>query len=347
MNSRLVVWLEEIGRESVHLVGGKGANLGEMIRVGMPVPPGFAITTEAYKRFMEETGAAKAVSQCLARVGSEAREQYHEISRMICGIMETREMPTDIQAIITEHYKALGERCKCADVPVAVRSSGVAEDLASASFAGQHDTYLNVRGARELLLSVIRCWASLFTPRAMGYRVDRGMALEGEAISVSVQKLVDVCSAGVCFTIDPVSGDRSKVMIEGNWGLGESVVQGLVTPDRWVVNKETLKIQDVTIGQKAKQIVPLEGKTIEEDVAPEKQNQSCLPEEAVEKLAELAHKLELHYGMPQDVEWAVDSELPFPENIFLVQTRPVTVIAERSPTDRVLDRLLGMMRRSE
>lgn len=232
------------------------------------------------------------------------------------------------------------------EIAVGVRSSGVAEDSAEASFAGQFDTFLNLRGKKALMDSVKRCWSSLFGNRVLTYRARQGMtAGEGGSIGVVVQKMVKPRSAGVCFTIDPVSGNRSKIVIEGNWGVGESIVKGIVSPDRFVVNKDTLNIETRNISEKKNYIVAKQGKTKQEAVPLDKQNEPCLTDEEVRRIAELSKKLELHYGLPQDTEWAVDLDLSFPDNIFFVQARPVTFIpAQKSTTDKMLARMINRMR---
>ncbi len=238
-------------------------------------------------------------------------------------------MPKEIEAAIIDAYKKLSEKTRVVDVFVAVRSSATAEDLPDASFAGQQETYLNVRGADELIEKTVKCWSSLFTPRAIFYRTQKGFRHEDVLISVGVQKMVNSKAAGVAFTLNPVTGDRSQIVIEGNWGLGESVVSGSVTPDLYVIDKKTLKIVDKKIAKKTVEYVrdPKTGKTIHAEVPEERQEIPCLTDEEVRRLAELAKKIEEHYGRPQDIEWAIDKDLPFPENVFIVQSRPETVLS--------------------
>jgi len=190
-----------------------------------------------------------------------------------------------------------------------------------------------VRGADELLEKTIKCWSSLFTPRAIFYRTQKGFRHEDVLISVGVQKMVNAKAAGVAFTINPVTGDRSQIVIEGNWGLGESVVSGAVTPDDYIVDKKTLKVIDKRIAKKTVEYIrdPETGKTIHAEVPPERQNQPCLTDEEILRLAELAKRIEEHYGRPQDIEWAIDKDLPFPENVFIVQSRPETVWSVKAP----------------
>jgi pyruvate,water dikinase len=236
-------------------------------------------------------------------------------------------MPKDIGGAIRSAYEELCRKLGLSDVFVAVRSSATAEDLPDASFAGQQETFLNVKGVRHLLENTVKCWSSLFTPRAIFYRTEKGFAHEKVFISVGVQKMVNSKAAGVIFTINPVTGDPSQIVIEGNYGLGETVVSGAVTPDDFVVDKNTLKIIERRIAKKTVQYLRDlgTGKTVHLDVPVEKQEQPCLNDEEIIKLAELAKRIEQHYGKAQDIEWAIDSDLSFPDNIFIVQSRPETV----------------------
>ncbi len=325
---RLILWFEELSKEDVPLVGGKCANLGEMINAGIPVPPGFAVTAYAYKRFIEETGIKDKIYDILREVVKEKRpEEYQEASRRIRELIESTPMPKDIEEAIRRAYRELCKRVGVEELFVAVRSSATAEDLPGASFAGQQETYLNVRGEDEVVQKVQKCWSSLFTPRAIFYREQKGFAHEKVLISVAVQKMVNAKAAGVMFTIHPVTGERDKIVIEGNWGLGEAVVSGSVTPDEWVVDKNTLEILERRVVEKTVEYVrdPKTGKTIHAEVPPERRNAPCLTDEEVKKLAELGILIEKHYGAPQDIEWAIDRDMPFPENVFIVQSRPETV----------------------
>jgi len=326
---KLTLWFEEIGKEDIPLVGGKVANLGEMLQAGIPVPPGFAVTAQAYKKFITETGIAKKIYKTIEETVTDINvpQQFEEASKRVRKIIESTSMPREIEEAIEKAYKELSKRTKSTQVFVAVRSSATAEDLPGASFAGQQETYLNVKGGRELLQKTVRCWSSLFTPRAIYYRTQKGFKHEQVLISVGVQKMVNAKTAGVIFTINPVTGEQNQIVIEANWGLGESVVSGAVTPDNYVVDKKTLKIIGKRIAKKAVEYVsdPKTGKTIHVDVPPEQQRQPCLTDKEIVKLAELAKHIEEHYGHPQDVEWAIDRNLPFPENLLIVQSRPETV----------------------
>ncbi|MEM4703754.1 MAG: phosphoenolpyruvate synthase [Candidatus Bathyarchaeia archaeon] len=338
MSQNLVSWFENLRKTDIPSVGGKNANLGEMINAGIPVPPGFAITAYSYKRFIEETGIASKIYEIIKEtVTNPSDPKLYEIaSKKIRELIEATPMPKEIENAIRSAYEELGRKLGMTDVFVAVRSSATAEDLADASFAGQQETYLNVRGINEVLEKTVKCWSSLFTPRAIFYRTEKGFAHERVFISVGVQKMVNSKAAGVMFTINPVTGDANQIVIEGNYGLGESVVSGSVTPDDFVVDKKTLNIVERRIAKKLVQYVrdPTTGKTVHVEVPPEKQEQPCISDEEILKLAELAKRIEQHYGKAQDIEWAIDADLPFPSSLFITQSRPETVwsqVAEVAP----------------
>ncbi|MEM1539045.1 MAG: phosphoenolpyruvate synthase [Candidatus Bathyarchaeia archaeon] len=329
MKEDFVIWFEDLRRDDIPLVGGKNANLGEMINAGIPVPPGFAITAYAYKKFIEETGIAEKIYQNIEETVKDPNDpkQYEEASKKIRALIESTPMPKNLEKAVRLAYRELCRKLDMDAVPVAVRSSATAEDLPDASFAGQQETYLNVRGEDEVIEKTVKCWSSLFTTRAIFYRVQKGFAHEKVLISVGVQKMVNAKAAGVMFSINPVTGDPNQIVIEGSFGLGEAVVSGAVTPDHFVVDKRSMKIIDRRIAAKKVQYTrdPKTGKTAHLEVPIEKQNQPCLSDEEILQLAELAKKIEEHYGVAQDIEWAIDSDLKFPGNIFIVQARPETI----------------------
>ena len=329
MTKDLVIWFENLRKTDIPSVGGKNANLGEMTNAKIPVPSGFAITAYSYKKFIEETGISSKIYEIIKDTVTNPNDpaQYEIASKKIRELIESTPMPKEIEDAIRSTYEELCRRLNANDVFVAVRSSATAEDLPDASFAGQQETYLNVRGGDELIKNTVKCWSSLFTPRAIFYRSEKGFAHEKVFISVGVQKMVNSTSAGVIFTINPVTGDPSQIVIEGNYGLGESVVSGTVTPDDFVVDKSTLKIIERRIAKKTVQYLrdPNTGKTVHVDVPIEKQEQPCLNDEEILKLAELAKRIEQHYGKTQDIEWAIDRDISYPNNIFIVQSRPETV----------------------
>lgn len=333
MLTNLVIWFESLRKTDIPSVGGKNANLGEMTSAGIPVPPGFAITAYSYKKFIEETGIAQKIYEIIKETvtNPDDPKQYGIASKKIRELIEATPTPKDIESAIRSAYADLCKKLGVNDVFVAVRSSATAEDLADASFAGQQETFLNVKGADEVLKNTVKCWSSLFTPRAIFYRTEKGFAHEKVFISVGVQKMVNSRAAGVIFTINPVTGDSSQIVIEGNHGLGEAVVSGAVTPDDFVVDKKTLKIVERRLARKTIQYVrdPSTGNTVHVEVPAEKQEQPCINDEEILKLSELAKLIEQHYGKPQDIEWAIDRDIPFPTNMFIVQSRPETVWSQK------------------
>ncbi len=324
-----VLWFETVRNTDVPIVGGKNASLGEMINAGMPVPPGFAVTAYAYETFINQTGIAKKIYQIISETVTDPNDpkQYDAASKKIRALIEKTQMPPKLAKSIKAAYKELNERFSLKDAFVAVRSSATAEDLPDASFAGQQETYLNVKGPDELLEKVVKCWSSLFTPRAIFYRNEKGFAHDKVFISVGVQKMVNSRAAGVMFTINPVTGETDEIVIEGNYGLGETVVAGAVNPDDFVVDKDTLTIEERRIAKKTIHYIrdPKTGKTVHLDVPTEKQKKPCISDKEIIHLTKLAKLIEAHYKKAMDIEWAIDKDLSFPENIFVVQARPETV----------------------
>ena len=335
----IVVRLEDVRKEDIPLVGGKCANLGELTAKGVHVPPGFAVTAEAFRRFLEETRVGEVIHKTLGNSnGSRDPKQYEEASEQIRKILESAPMPEDIAGVVRNAYRELCEKTGDKNVTVAVRSSATSEDLPDASFAGQQDTFLNVRGEEQLVHFVQKCWGSLYTPRAIFYREEKGFPHEKVLISVGVQKMVQSKSSGVAFTLDPVNGDPSKIVIESTWGLGEALVAGIVRPDRFIVDKGTMQLVNKEIVPKMIEHLPdQKGLTVQSEVPVDRRNVSSLTDEEVIKIAETAVDIEDHYGTPQDVEFAVEHG-PARGSLYIVQTRPETFwskmkneSAEKSP----------------
>lgn len=324
------LWFQKAGKEALHLVGGKNASLGELIRADIPVPPGFSVTTEAYRDFLIEGGLKEKIEKILSPIGLQDVASLEKASETIQELIRTTPLPKAIAQVIRSNYQALCQVCEVPDIPVAVRSSATAEDLPGASFAGQQDTFLWVRRDEEVLDKIKSCMSSLFTARAISYRIKMGFPHEKVLISVGVQKIVDAKSAGVMFTLNPLNGDPSKVVIEGNWGLGETVVSGQVNPDKYVVDKVTKEIEK-TISQKWTECIfdPEKGMVCHLDIPHERQEVQCLEDQEVLELARYAKRIEEYYGSPQDIEWAIDKDKPFPLNIFLLQSRPETVWSQK------------------
>ena len=327
-----VCWLEECRKDSVPLVGGKCSSLGELISAGVRVPPGFALTTEGYRRFMAEAGIAAEIRTLLRRVDASDLGALETVSASIRQVIESRPFSTEVEDLVAEFYRKLSVRCCIPAVPVAVRSSATAEDLPGASFAGQQDTFLWIRGIDDLLHHMRRCISSLFTARAIAYRANKGFDHDQVAISVGVQKMANSFTAGVMFTIHPANGDRSVIVIDSNFGFGESVVSGEVTPDHFVVNKITLDIIDRTVSRKLVcYSVDLKTQRSQAMEVPfERQEVQSLIDDEITELAWLGKQIEKHYGCPMDIEWAVDKDLPAGGNLFILQARPETVWSQKS-----------------
>ena len=324
------------------LLGGKCASLVTMTAAGMPVPPGFAVTTALYDEFVRGSGLAAAIRTELHGLDQGDLAAVDAASARIRQQIRTREIPADLRAPILEGFAALQERF-AVEVPVAVRSSATAEDLPGASFAGQQDTFLWIRGAGAVLEHVRRCWASLYTCRAILYRARNGVADEGLSMAVGVQKMVNARVAGVAITMDPTNGDRSKVAIDASYGLGEMVVAGRVTPDNVLMDKVMACVVAETIGDKHAELVPdavPDGarsaragpgadRLVEREVDEERRRRRCLTHEELAAIVAMAKRAEKHYGCPQDVEWALDADLPRGQDLLLLQARPETVHSGR------------------
>ncbi|MEU8035567.1 PEP/pyruvate-binding domain-containing protein [Streptosporangium sp. NPDC049078] len=304
------------------LAGGKGASLARMARAGLPVPDGFHVTTDAYRDFVSRDGLNNQIMEAVSGMPPE------QASRRIAALFTEREIPAETAAEIRAAHARLG-----ADVPVAVRSSATAEDLPDMSFAGQQDTYLNVRGD-GLLDAVRRCWASLWTARAIAYRASNGVPQDDVALAVVVQELVAADAAGILFTANPVTGARDQVVINASWGLGEAVVGGQVTPDTVVVSKERGEIVEERVGDKTVMTVRTPGGTREEAVPENLRHRPVLAHAEVTRLARLATRIEELYGTPMDVEWVRREE-----TFLVVQARPITRL--RQPVEEWNDSLTG------
>jgi len=322
----IVVRLEDVRKDDIPLVGGKCANLGELTAKGVHVPPGFAVTAEAFRRFLEETKIGEIIHKTLGiSNGSRDPKQYEEASEEIRKILESAPMPEDIAGKVRTAYRELCEKTGDKNVTVAVRSSATSEDLPDASFAGQQDTYLNVQGEDQLVHYVQKCWGSLYTPRAIFYREEKGFPHDKVLISVGVQKMVKSESSGVAFTLDPINGDPSKIVIESTWGLGEAIVAGIVRPDRFIVDKGTMQLIHKEIVPKMIEHIPNDkaGLTMQADVPVERRNVSSLTDEQVIEIAKVAVDIEDHYHTAQDIEFAVEHGATG-SSLFIVQTRPET-----------------------
>lgn len=328
--SLFIRFFDEPGAAPIDLLGGKCASLVNLTNAGMPVPPGFAITTDAYTAFIETSGVADDIHRLLASVDTDDVASVDTASSLIRDEILARQVPEPIREEFAEAYAALQSRFST-EQPVAVRSSATAEDLPDASFAGQQDTYLWLIGRDEVAEHVRRCWASLYTSRAIVYRLKNGIPNEGLSMAVAVQKMVDARTAGVAMTIDPANGDRSTIVIDAAWGLGELVVSGTVTPDNLHVDKVMLTVVEEHLGDKHIELVPdPDARSIRERaVELERRSMRSLTDADVKAVATMAKRAEKHFGVPQDIEWAIDRTLPDGENLLLLQSRPETVWSDR------------------
>jgi len=314
-----IVQFQDVGKDDVRLVGGKGANLGEMTRAGMPVPPGFIITSRAYFSFLDISGLAPQIKQLLANLDYNDNKALGKVSNAIKHLIISAEIPMDMAKEIKAAYRRLSGP---EDIYVAVRSSATAEDLPKASFAGQQVTLLNVKGEDAVVDAVRRVWASLFEARAIFYRHERGFDHFKIGIAVPVQKMVESEKSGVMFTVEPLTNDREKIEIEAIFGLGEAIVTGQVTPDIYLVRKSDLQIVDKRISSQPWKIELKEGRNQHVEIPQDRRSMQKLTDEEILGLARYGIILEEHYNFPQDAEWAIEGG-----NIYLVQTRPITTLA--------------------
>jgi len=328
---KAIVWFNEVTKKDIPLVGGKGANLGEMTNAGIPVPQGFIVTAAAYFDFVEKAGLTDKIRTLLEPLDVHDSKQLQDIAAKVQKVIEDADMPPEIAREIEQAYVKMGKGL------VAVRSSATAEDLPEASFAGQQATFLNVQGEKEVVRAVQECWASLFGARAIFYRQEQGFEHFKVGIAVPVQKMVQSEAAGVMFTVEPTTSDTSKITIEAVLGLGEMIVSGDVTPDHYVVSKDGMKIIEKEIKKQEWKLIKKEGSTgkednIKVDLTPEEQARQKITDAEIALLAKIGLQLEDHYGNAQDVEWATEKG-----EMFIVQTRPVTTIKESTGTTRKID----------
>ena len=319
---KAILWFNEVTKDDVPTVGGKGANLGEMTRAKIPVPPGFIVTAGTYFDFLKKSKLTDKISRLLKPLNPDNSNQLHQIAGQVKQLISDTPIPPEIAGEIEQAYKKMGGGL------VAVRSSATAEDLPEASFAGQQRTFLNVEGEKEVVSAVQGCWASLFEPRAIFYRHQQGFDHFKVGIAVPVQRMVQSQASGVMFTIEPVTSDSNHIIIEAVYGLGEAIVSGEITPDLYIVDKKEAKITSKKSARQEHQLVRNPGAVGEEaniwvDIAAEEQGKQKVTDEEIIKIAKLGKKLEEWYQFPQDIEWAKENS-----EIFIVQTRPVTTIKE-------------------
>jgi pyruvate,water dikinase len=325
-----IIWFEDYQPADAPVVGGKNSSLGTLFSAGLPVPPGFAVSADCYRKAMADGGLAAELDALTARLDPRDHAAVAAAGVRARELIGSLDLADGLAGAIRQAYAQLCGRCGDDALPVAVRSSATCEDQPDASFAGEHDTYLWVRGADEVVRHVLRCWASLFTDRGIAYRLERGYTKAGEAMSVGVQQMVTPRAAGVAFTLNPSNGDRSQIAIDASWGFGEAVVSGEVTPDNFLVDKVMGTITKRTISAKTLEYRLVDSDTVTAvPVDTERQSVPCLCDEEIAAVAKLARRAEKHYRCPQDVEWALVGSPSSAPEVLLLQSRPETVWSRR------------------
>ncbi len=328
-----ILWFREIKKEDIAYVGGKGANLGEMVNEAFPVPMGFVVTAQAYFKFIEEKGIKAEIIQKIDSIDVEKTEELERISKEVRELILRTPMNRMLEGEIKDAYSKIGEK-KIAFIStreeeyVAVRSSATAEDLPEASFAGQQDTFLNIKGRMDVVEAVRRCWASLFTARAVYYRKKQGFETEGIGIAVVVQKMIDSEIAGILFTAEP-TGDTTKMLIEAGYGLGEAVVSGSITPDTYTIEKGTFKIIEKKISKQEWSIERAGKGSEKRDVPKSKQSKQKLGDKFIIYLSKIGRQIENHYKKPMDIEWALHEK-----QLYIVQARAITTLGIKNKMEK-------------
>jgi len=304
----------ELGKNDVGMAGGKGASLGEMTQVGIPVPPGFVILANAFKKLISDNQIAEKIDKILKKIDPAKTETVNRGSAEIRVLFNKTQISQDIADEIIKAFDNLGAEF------VAVRSSATAEDSSSTSWAGELETYLNVSKDR-IIETVKKCWSSLFTPRAIFYRIEKKMHTEDVSVAVVVQKMLDPDISGITFTVHPVTKDKNSMVVEAGWGLGEAIVGGRIIPDTYVVDKEKMSVIKKFLNAQKKMIKRINNETKEIAVPEDKKEKPKLTDQDILRLAQLCKKIEKHYGKPQDIEWAVENN-----QFYILQARPITTL---------------------
>jgi phosphoenolpyruvate synthase/pyruvate phosphate dikinase len=338
--------LRDLRRSDGAEFGGKSANLGELLAIGLDIPTGFAVSAGAFRSFLDTAALAGTIETAMARAAGGGVDDGEAASRAIADAVRRAPLPDELRAELTARHDELVRTYDGEVPPVAVRSSAIGEDGDEATFAGQQESFLWVRGLEQLCEAVRDCWASLYTPRAIAYRATLGSPEEEPAMGVTVQVMVDAEVSGVLFTCNPVSGDPSIVAVDASWGLGTAVVSGEVTPDNYLVSKVTGELVRRIVNPKPVEDVPHpSGRgTDRRGVPAERRDAPCLDDDALTALVDVARTVEGHFGSHQDVEWALARGRTEPGAVHVLQARPVTTLAERTPkpTGSALSLVLGM-----
>ncbi len=329
---KYTLFFKEALPEDYHLLGGKGASLASMTTANLPVPQGFCVTTNAYAAFLESGKITDIIIEKVNKIDCTDVAKLDLASEEIRQIILQEPLPVEVEENIKTSYQALCEMAGMSnELPVAVRSSATAEDLPDASFAGQQDTYLWVVGEGEVLENVRKCWASLYTSRAINYRKNQEIVESEVLMCVVIQKMVNARTAGVAMTLNPTNGDRSKIVIDSSWGLGEAVVSGEVTPDNFMVDKIMLQVLKSDIQNKHIEHVPdrINRCVVTKEIEGARATEPSLSEAEVKEICRMSKIIEKHYKCPQDIEWAIDFDLPEGQNFTLLQSRPETVWTQK------------------
>lgn len=331
---RKIIDVNELSVNDIPIVGGKGANLGELTSAGFPVPHAFVLTTAAYDYFIKKSNIFNKITEKLENIDRSSDDSLTAASNEIRDMFETCEIPTDLKKEIVENYRRLFNNDK--EGFVAVRSSATAEDLPDASFAGQQETYLNVHGEKDLFDKVRKCWSSLFTARAIAYREEQNFSHEEVKLAVVVQKMVNSEVSGIMFTVDPNSGAK-EIVIEAGYGLGEAIVGGEVTPDTYKVDKSTMSVKKKRISTQKWMYTkdPKDGHTVKTNIPEKKQKQQKIDDRRISEVAEIGRQIEIHYDKPMDMEWCIEDN-----KVYIVQARPITAVGDSS-TNESIDSEIG------
>ncbi|PIN76519.1 phosphoenolpyruvate synthase [Candidatus Woesearchaeota archaeon CG10_big_fil_rev_8_21_14_0_10_36_11] len=322
-----IAWFKDLSKDSIAIAGGKGSNLGEMFNKGINVPNGFAVTAQAYAEYLETTNIKNKINQFLHSIDIDNTEQLQHVAQQVQQLIISTPIPEDIVDEIKDNYELLGtdktnanELVEGKEVFVAVRSSATAEDLPNASFAGQQATYLNIKGKDNVVVAVLACWASLFTARAIYYREKNNFDHSKVLISAIVQKMVNSDRSGIMFTVNPATNIENEIIIEAVYGLGEMIVSGQVNPNLYIIDKKTREIKKIEVKKQEVGLFRNElGENEKQDIPKNNQTTQVLTDAQIKELARLGKKIEEHYGLPQDIEWAIEKN-----EIFIVQSRAVT-----------------------
>lgn len=312
---KYVKFFKGLSKNDALIAGGKGASLGEMTNAKIPVPPGFVILSSSFEYFLAENDLTQEIEAILKKINHKEMEEVERASEDVKEMILEAKMPADLLKDIRESFKKLNTKF------VAVRSSATAEDGASHAWAGQLDSFLNTT-SKDLEENIKRCFASLFTPRAIFYRFEKGLHNSHISVAVVVQKMVNSEKSGVAFSVHPVTEDRNQMIIEASWGLGEAIVSGQVTPDSYVVEKKSRNILDTNIAEKSRGLFRISSGGNEwKDVSDKKANDQCLSNKEILKFSDLILKIENHYGFPCDIEWAFEKK-----RFYITQSRPITTL---------------------